>query len=238
MLLIEMSGLPGSGKTTLIEKILEHNEFKQAVTKEVINYKLDKKRKNGRIKIFLVAFFSRGNLILNLLIVLYTLNYKIKIDRLKFAYYFIEYHYLYHLETLDEKNKIILIDEGLLQLITSIPHDVLIKKNRVYNSLIKSLRKKYHNMVFINCDIEKKIAFERINKRSEKNHRFDGKDAEGLKKLLNIKEKNIISVREIFQKKKNGISINMLNSEKSLIKEILSFIEKILKDSLTSYEGE
>lgn len=103
----------------------------------------------------------------------------------------------------------ILLDEGVVQLIPSIPHEKKIVENKTFLNLMKNIKEVYCNTVFVDCKLEKEEVIKRIRKRNSSTRRFDRLESEDLSKLLDVRLSNMITIMKNFQINKEIFEINM-----------------------------
>jgi len=222
MKIIELSGLPGCGKSTIVGEVNERFQFKLLTVQNLEN---DRKNfLNNRYLQFLIDLFYFRNLKINLLIILYTFSYKVNRERISWISNFITYNAKL-LEKMNKKRDTYLIlDQGIIVLLTAVPHENLIKKNLVFKSLIKALKQKYKDIMFINCQLEKQAVTQRIRMRNQKGHRFDRLSDEMLEKMLDIKTHNLEIVQKYFQENLDVLTIDMSLGKEVNVEKILKFI--------------
>lgn len=159
-LVIEFIGMPGSGKSTLCDYVYDElkNEY------DIINFtsEITKKNKNLRIIIklyYLVTFFLiHPSLVIKLFLMIYRTGQKTFNDLVKVSFnlYFI-------LGVLEKKkNKIILLDQGLLQSFWSISFN---SKRNENTEIVKLLKDYFPNLV-IKVSVKKEVLKNRLLTRN------------------------------------------------------------------------
>ena len=220
--LIEFAGLPGCGKTTLVNQLIAElqNKFSYKIIKRSdISYHINIMWKYKWTIPFYFIFFS----------FLYG-NYKLKINLIRYIcqYPFNRFSPIYaiyillvikELPSVNFQNKIIILDEGVIQFMTSIPYEYNIKRNIVLQNIIVDLQNILSNCLCINCEINIDEAIDRIRKRG-KQDRY--KFSENLKPLLNTKAENLnFLIKKICT---STISINMMDSTDDKLNQIINNI--------------
>lgn len=204
--IIELYGLPGCGKSTLskyllsfLQKRYPNNVIKRADISGVIN-----RWWNHPLFLFFYLFLQ----------ILKPNNFRFKISLLSYAVSFPlnRYSIIYLLYTmivvdLYSKNatKIIVLDEGIIQFLSAIPHDVLIDNSDMIDNISRQLYKMPIEVLYVECHIEKMVNLQRIKQRNRPD-RFAFND--GLEELLTKKEANLALIASFVAK--NKITIDML----------------------------
>ncbi len=90
-----------------------------------------------------------------------------------------------------------LLDEGFVQLLTSVPHDEQLKKSKAYIELVDFL-KKYNDIYVVDCLCDTDICVQRLRKRNS-GDRFNAvKDDIIIRQLLDTKRANLTAALEDF----------------------------------------
>ena len=203
--IIELFGLPGCGKSTFVKSILSilqkncPNNIKSRSDilggiKKLIN------RPFLLLIIFIYHFIKPG-------------NYKTKIKLLRFSIFFpfnryVVYYLLYIITLLDvykqKRPGIVVLDQGLIQSLTSISHDIIIERTDLIDFMAKHLEGTDIDVLYVECRLDRASNIQRIKQRNRKD-RFAYQD--GLDKLLTVKETNLAIISNVLAK--NKITLNM-----------------------------
>jgi len=101
----------------------------------------------------------------------------------------------------NSSNHLVLLDEGPVQYLTSIPFDKKIIENDNLENAVSVLCKNEKMVFYCNCPVE--LSVNRLVHRKKEgytdNGRYDIENAEELRKLLTIKEKNIKAVLQYYR---------------------------------------
>lgn len=206
--IIELFGLPGCGKSTLTRSILSilQGEYPGIV--------LRRSDISGQIN----KYWDRP-LCLFLCLVLKLLkptNYKTKTFLLKYALSFPlnRYSIIYLLYTVmvvdlyrNNKTQIIVLDEGIIQFLSSIPHDNVIKKVELIERITNSINEIPFDALYVECQLDLDSTMYRIKQRNKKD-RFAYKDSLG--ELLMIKETNLALISNAIAR--NKVIVDMKDS--------------------------
>ena len=206
--IIELYGLPGCGKSTLTHSILS------ILQSEYPGIVLRRSDISGKIN----KYWNRP-LCLFLCLVLELLkpcNYKTKTFLLKYAlsFPFNRYSIIYLLYTVmvinlyrNNKTQIIVLDEGIIQFLSSIPHDNVIKKVELIERITNSINENPFDALYVECQLDLDTTMYRIKQRDRKD-RFAYKDSLG--ELLMIKETNLALISNAIVR--NKVIVDMKDS--------------------------
>ena len=160
---IEFNGIPGSGKTTIANRLLKDN-------KNLLKYDDIKKQINKGSKFKIAYIILRyGNIEFLWLIILFILRSKNTIIRyFKRAITLYNTFCIYNSIENICSNEVIIIDQGLIQYIISIPYDEVEIDYIYLKKMIKYISNKYNNIAFINCDLNNDELLRRLINRSNK----------------------------------------------------------------------
>ena len=196
-LIIECNGLPGAGKTTVL------NEVKKRLKKTDYAYSdfflLETKKSRTKLA-FLKLVLIRG----------LVKNHKITIAYIKL---FIRYLFRKKqmrivasalrnallLKEFVENECIILSDQTIVQDLQSIFYDEKIERNEQIYKIITTIADEFPELVLLNFDIDVDIAAERIKNRTTNESRLDRVSFERKKQLLEIHDENLKIIRSLFK---------------------------------------
>ena len=221
MKIIEFCGLPGCGKTTICERLIEN--FKVCSSNTNVYCRKDVYFFKRRIwDSYLISrctpMFFKFYKILNNFIKEYRKGNKRYIDRIYRLYvklYKISIHY---------SDSIVILDEGIVQHITSLAHQQKIVNSVSFVRLVDFLFSNFEITV-INCCIDMNETIRRIKKRNNENDRFNLSDVDEIKKILNIKNNNINIILEQFHGIRYDLDMNCSVEEiyNELLKLLLNY---------------
>lgn len=212
-MVVEMCGLPGCGKSTLIEKCFPNPQIVYNRRKifrdvrirsqifKVIPHSFPMKNEYIILRDFANEYPNANKVFISKM---YRLNYALNVS----------------------KAKLVLLDEGPIQHITSIAFDEEIKNDELLNEAVSVLSKDEVMVFYCRCPID--VTIGRLIERKENgymnNGRYEVNDLSRLRKLLEIKDLNISTVLSRY----NGkiIELNMQDSIDKNIEIIKDNIEK------------
>ena len=158
-LIIEFVGLPGCGKSTTVESLVsfwgkENVIVRPDITKrmyQIFGYSI------FGFPIFIIPaliyyFFNPKYWKIKKCIYKFMVQYPVKQERLMVTLFLI-----YFYENLQKKlnnGKIIILDEGLIQFISSIPHDLLVDNNNQLTDLLDKLNYITKDILFVDCNLQ------------------------------------------------------------------------------------
>ena len=200
-IIIEFAGLPGSGKSTLTKRIIsvlekEYNIIRRKDISETINKIWDSPLKT--FLFFIYCLLKPKHLSMKLSLVRFILSFPLKQKGIIYSIYLIKLYELIH--SSKNHSNVIIMDEGIIQFISSISHDEPIKENEIFFNLIKKMGLFSEKILFIEIKANITDVMNRIKKRNQKD-RFCYN--ENLELLLRTKQNNIITLI-------NGIATNKL----------------------------
>ena|GEM_PF-5866115 len=225
MKVIELCGLPGCGKSTIVAEI-KKNYQKQGILTAQSLYRNRWKIMNNKHAQFIVGLFCLNHLNVNILIILYTLSFRVNRERFWHLLGFIAFNTrLYKKYREDSHDDYLFLDQGVAVSLTSISHESMIKENFVFMHLVKALKKKYNNIIYINCNIDKQQLIRQIRMRNKVGHRFDSiSSTNELGDLLDVRKYNLELVQKYLQKDSEVLTLNMRVEKKFIVEEIMNFI--------------
>ena len=207
-LIIEFVGLPGCGKSTVVESILPilQNE-KVIITRSDFSRTIGIMRRYPILAPFVTMYYLtkpkyrelKSNLFR------FALQFPIKKQGLIYVVYVIVLYEL--IQKNINRSKIIILDEGIIQFLSSIPHDISIDNNILLHNLVLNLKSVLGYFLFVECDLSIETVIERIKKRNRQD-RFSH-DNNNIRSLLLTKKNNLnLLTNEIAMQK---IQIDMSN---------------------------
>lgn len=214
MLLIELAGLPGCGKSTLWEVL---KSKLQQTGRNVYTYSELMRREP--------LFVNRG-----FLLGLQKWNPKTKscmdrignycaslpkdVKRERFQKEWEELYYREHAASWIRGEDIVLLDEGIVQNLTSLFFMDAIPREPSMDQVLKNMIHVRGSHLFVKCNISVEESMYRLKKRARENDRYYPLNEETLREALLVKEQNIDYCLS-FVDPCNKISIDMENSAMS-----------------------
>lgn len=228
MKVIELYGLPGSGKSTLSEELsnrLKGENLRIGYKSNIFAKYKNKKKINKIFTNFLLLFYD---LRLNFYLILFATQYGLfNRERVKRIRLLMLLNYLLSKESKRSYYDILILDEGFVQFITSIPHEQRISNNSRIIKLTEHISNKNKQSYLIKCEINIDESLKRISNRSTPSPRFDFLPTKDLRRLLDIKKANLYFVGGNMKYKKMS-KLNMKNKVNSNVDLILSYFRNDL----------
>ena len=193
-IIIEFNGLPGSGKSTICREMLEIPElFNRSLCTTFSYSPIDKYLKTVWLNYNCIRFFFAARGYLN--------NYpnddnKSRRNDLLLMYFFRMYlSFLKH-----ENSKILIIDQGLVQGLLSVPYNGLLVETKSIDSIIDFLQNNRVSFFRINCKSDVQLSKDRIHSRPTNLSRLDLMDESIVASTLQVQSDNLSLIRESFRR--------------------------------------
>ena len=234
MFFFEFNGLPGCGKSTIVKKVtkeLNEKGFNIILLEDLINFK--KNFFENKIVQLVNAFFNLHCLKFNYFTIKIAFECGISIERIRFAMRLIKLNYqirrVYKMN--DAKGeKILLLDEGFIQFITSIPHNKKIFNDISIKGICQYIVNEYPSIQIVNCLLPIDETIIRSKNRKSSISRFDNLSSGKLKEQLHIKLYNIQLVQK-YLSVKDKIEVDFTRNIDENSEYIMDYIEKTMINS-------
>jgi gluconate kinase len=206
MNIIEFNGLPGCGKSTICNEVLKKFSKDKIISlDDVINLNSENRIKNmfNLIKILInLKLFG-----FNIRIIKFSLRFGFDYTRLIFAARLIKFNGNLHYYSKEYPEKIVILEEGYIQYLTSIPHNFEVVITKELKDIVKYVKANY-NLTYIHCEIDDETNYNRLSNRNFTASRFDALSKKELEEILKIKYKNICTFRSLMDNKREGIYVD------------------------------
>ena len=180
-MIVEICGLPGIGKSTVTKPFIDSKNIYGL--RDCLGKRFYNNKKRDIIKFLYPKHLPKDyNEIISFLNNYPQCDEKFK-DRLLFLYEALKRN--------DNSDKFFLLEEGAVQHITSLPHDMDISHDNTAEPVIDKLLAKEDAIIYFEAPID--MVYERIQKRNRSGDRFLDSNTDSAYKLLEIKKKNIES---------------------------------------------
>jgi len=222
---IELFGLPGAGKTTITNPVIEalrEEGFRVAGLSEVYFRNCCDRNKT---KVWFEIITSLKKYPVYFQIFLYGLSVSISASSVKFLLKFI---FLVHqiMKTKEEgKYDIVLCEEGIIQHLSSLSYLKQLPDNKRLDEVMLSITKVI-NIEAINCVINIEECINRVNSREESSQRFSSKiPGSVLFQALKMKEKNLMIVANHTTSVHELVLVESIDDNKN---KLLSLVKQII----------
>lgn len=216
MLIIELAGLPGCGKSTLWELLKRELQKKG---RNVYTYRELMHREPLFVNMgFLFALQKWNPQTISCMkwIEKYCDSLPMDNKREGFKQMFKELYYRVHVAAWRSGGDILLLDEGLIQNFTSLFFMDTIPQSLLTGNMIKNIIAVRCRYLFVKCNISIEESILRLKKRARTNDRYNSLGEEVLRDALMVKSQNIDYVLSFVKSTKGEIvDINMEYSTKS-----------------------
>lgn len=229
--IVEFYGLPGSGKTTIVNETIKElkDKYKVFTLDDVYFYK---QGKFNELLIYIksIIYFDNFRLIISLLRCFKSISRERLSDSLrllKFRYQLIKF---YQKENFD----VLILEEGLIQYLTSVAYKNPLNLDQM-TKLFKSTEIDAKDYYYINLFIDKHESLDRIRKRAllDKNtakRRTDSLGDEYALTVLAVTKTNMDLINGLIQNQKNVI-ISSMNTINESVNLITSFVNKYIHNN-------
>lgn len=212
MKIIELVGLPGCGKSTLIENALSNTDRPYVQRNELIGMPVssrERKSRKNRIRQISVLFF------------LYLKSRK----KQEKKYYSRLLNLLDRLYCYQKKDNdaVLLLEEGIFQYLSSLAFDEDIAVGPGLERMIKEIISDF-DIVIVDCIIPVRESAKRIRNRNKKGDRYNIVDGAVQEKLLQIKRDNIDKLLKYHKGK--TYTLDLTGSVEKNTRELVGILEE------------
>lgn len=219
--IIEFNGLPGSGKTTIAHKL--QRRLMEADNTCLNYYCRIPFFKSPRF-LYLNPFYWKD------IVKAKRFSQILSLGNKKSNYlHLLQYIRMYREFIKDKPSDFLIIDQGILQSFVSIAHQNKIQSIDSVEWYIRSLGIEYFPLVVINCNVDEKVANERIEERENNGCRVESMSLLNRQKTLLTQTSNLKTIREavsIAFFSLTSIEINTTGSIDNNVDLIMSFLNK------------
>lgn len=193
MILVEFCGAPGTGKSTVAGRLVEELRKENISVLTRNDILSEESGSAGKLRDLLMSIIKHPALSL------YTystcLEYGAKVSNFRYASRLLKLVFLLEKAMAKNEYRICVLDEGIVQYITSIPHDKTIKDTGAVRKLIHKLQLLFSETRFVFCDLDKETIYNRLINRESSGARIAALSPEQKKKLIDVRVKNMDYIR-------------------------------------------
>jgi|GEM_PF-5577906 len=198
----EANGLPGSGKTTVFNQVLcylKSEGFQIFSLSDVIAYSQNKRE--TKLTQLICALLSIRHILFNISVIIFVCSIRLSKECLRYAMSLIKLNYqLYRMKK--KMDGIYLLDEGLVQFITSIPHNKKCWKHHLMlKFMANTIMNLYPDWKMINTFLPLEMVKQRSKNRKQNTSRFDCLNDTDLINILQTKDWNLNILRNLFSER-------------------------------------
>lgn len=214
-MIVELCGLPGTGKSTLADDINKRIGLKNRTSLLQLDHMLSFKWK--------VIKYSNKDWILT--------KEEKRLYRFACEYTNCDSLYIYRLLNIyraikkHNKNDVYLLEEGPIQYLSSIAYDINLVETDLLNQAVNTMTEQERVVILCECPMD--IIVSRIRNRHKKSDRYYFDDTVKMKKLLQLKKENI----NFLLKHYNG-SVYYLDMTKSVSDNLNRIIQILQKEKV------
>ncbi|MDD3305845.1 MAG: hypothetical protein PHO29_01945 [Acetobacterium sp.] len=226
---LEFNGIPGSGKTTLSNSVIENQsgmDFAVESYQQVIEKPT---RKNLKQLVKYLIHVKLSSFRMGCLGMMYLLTNR-KFNRknwLRIVAIIILYDF-YQKKSIEQSEEVILVDQGIVQQIVSISYETELLSDWFVRKMITRIKKKELNLYIVNVDLDVTESFDRLNRRVGNISRIQKMNREQGIETLKTQQNNFNIIRKIITK--TGIASIDINTHERIeenVRLLKDFIMKI-----------
>lgn len=207
-LIIEFYGLPGSGKTTIVNALQRRLEG-MGLTTVIMYYRNILHRKPQT----LLAAPSYWKIIKTASSCAKMLSKHRYMERILLMVRFVR---MYRHFSMDTPADCLLIDQGIFQGLLSIAHDEVMPRTETLHNLIKLLHLDELRLFLVKCDVSVDTANERIISRQSNGCRVEAMTEAERRNTLIVQTSNITNIRTLINEECPSLCMVEINSEGSV----------------------
>lgn len=197
---LEFNGIPGSGKTTLSDRVIE-NMKGVSYTVESYHQLIEKPTRNNLKRLVRYLFsiklssFKIGYLALMYLITNKKLNHE---NGLRVISLIVLFDF-YQKKSLANDEEVILVDQGMVQQMVSMLFESELIAEKYVKKLIRYTQKKDMGIIIVNIDLDINESFERLTKREGNISRIQKLKKDTAMHTLIMQQNNFNKIRKIIR---------------------------------------
>lgn len=198
IIFLEFNGIPGSGKTTLANRLIAEMRDEPYTVEsyhQIIEKPTRKNLKNLLLYLFKikpssykVGYYAWMHLIT---------NKKLSHENWLRVIAIVVLFDLYQKKSLDNHGEVILVDQGIMQQIISMLYESELIKDKYVKKIISFTKKKNLGIVIINVDLNINDSFMRLSHRTGNISRIQRLSKAAAIDTLKVQQRNFIKIREI-----------------------------------------
>ena len=190
-LIVEFVGLPGCGKSSVAKAVVAALKKENVIERAELTRHLYRMLRRPRVLFKAILFFlmapTHWGVKKSVCDVLRA--YPLNRERLIYALIFVRFYK--NLVKKMKRGKIIVLDEGLVQFISSIPHETPLQTNDALSALLGRMNAITRRTLFVECDLPLEDVVGRLRKRNQDDRFSRVADDHALRALLRMKKRNL-----------------------------------------------
>lgn len=233
LILLEFNGIPGSGKTTLSNRMIANMKDMNYTIESYHRVIKKPTRKNLRHLTRYLFSIKPSSFKLGYFVVMYLFTNKIfNQENWRRVISLIILFDLYQKKSLENNDEVIVVDQGIIQQMISMLYKSELIDDKYVKKIIKYTKKKDLGVCIINVDTDVKESFDRLSQRKGNISRIQTLSNEMAINTLNTQQNNLCKIRKII----NEIDLESIdiNTKESIDKNVLLLENYIMK---TKNEG-
>ncbi|WP_303871781.1 AAA family ATPase [Acetobacterium wieringae] len=226
---LEFNGIPGSGKTTLSNRVIKDMKSKNYPIESY--HKVIKKPTRKKLKDLLLYLLriKLGSVKIGYLATMYLItNKKLNHENWLRVFSLVVLFDFYQKKGQDRGDEVILVDQGIVQQIISMLYESELIADKYVKRIICLAKKKNLGIYVVNVDLDINTSFERLVKRRGNISRIQKLNKADAIHTLTIQQNNFNKIREILNElEQESIDVNSKACIDETVQSIVNYIMRI-----------
>lgn len=221
--IIEFTGLPGCGKSTLSGVLAEHyvNQGYNVLTESDI---FSKKHVVEKLYELVCSFLNIRYFKLNILLIKVGIAFSIRtrsLFPLLKTFKIIRYNELLFRSIQLKNVEFIIMSEGYIQFIANLLDRVQYNENKTVRKIISQIKLLNKKLLVVDCNIDIESSITRVNRRKSTPNNVDLMNARELKEFMNCRNNNNKELKKSYHSLLNTTTLDMHKTLEENLEELL-----------------
>ncbi|OFV72446.1 hypothetical protein ACWI_00490 [Acetobacterium wieringae] len=217
---LEFNGIPGSGKTTLSNNVIENLKAIDYPVESYQRFIQKPTRKDLKQLVKYLIHLKPSSFRMGYLGMMYLLtNRKINCENWLRVVSIIILDDLYLKKSIENRAEVILVDQGIIQQLVSIMYETELVTDRFAKKIIAHLKKRVPNLYIINVALDVTDSFDRLNQRVGNISRIQQLNRKNGIRTLKIQQKNFDIIRSVIRE--TGMASMDINTHAGVEENVL-----------------
>lgn len=226
---LEFNGIPGSGKTTLSNRVIMDMKRKNYPVESYHEVIKKPNRKNSKHLLLYLFRIKPGSVKIGYLATMYLItNKKLNHENWLRVISLVVLFDFYQKKGQDCGDEVILVDQGIVQQIISMLYESELIADKYVKKLIRFAKKKNVGLYVVNVDLDINTSFERLVQRKGNISRIQKLSGADAIHTLTIQQNNFNKIREVLNELElESIDVNTKASIDESVQLIVNYIISI-----------